>query len=122
MGQFYYQEDMSKGMSDNTNANTDGAYVTMEISGPYSDVISKLSSEEAATESLGPLLGDIETLLETVARINGGTRSAIANNLPSGTARDFDGEAVAETMQVLERYDLVVLEGNTWKLGPDYQD
>lgn len=92
--------------------------VSMELSGEYDDVLSKLQRAESSDPSLVPLVTDIETLLETVVRLDGGTRSAIAQGLPADVTADFDAQAVVDTLQVLERYDLVVLEGNTWKPGP----
>ncbi|QIO22065.1 hypothetical protein [Haloarcula sp. JP-L23] len=92
--------------------------VSMEISGSYEEVISKLETDTSGGVSLTPVLADFETLLETVVRIDGGTRSAIAEQLPADMNAAFDAEAVVDAMQVLERYDLVVLEGNTWKPGP----
>lgn len=105
-------------MNDDT-ADSDGdVTVSMELSGPYDEVLSKLQPAEAESESLVPLVADLETLLETVVRIDGGTRSVIAEQLPPETSADFDAEAVVDALQVLERYDLVVLDGNTWRPGP----
>lgn len=105
-------------MSDDEETDADSVSVSMEISGRYEDVVSKLKAEESRPDALVPLTADLEVLLETVQRMGGGTRSAIAEELPGDMAADYDAAAVVETMQVLERYDLVVLEGNTWKPGP----
>jgi len=107
-------------MTDATDDDT-AVTVSMELSGEYEDVLSKLKQVESSDPSLVPLAADLETLLETVVRINGGTRSAIAEQLPAETTVDFDPEAVVDTLQVLERYGLVVLEGNTWKPGPQLE-
>jgi len=96
----------------------DDVTVSMELSGQYDDVIAKLKPAESSDPSLVPLVTDMEALLETVVRIDGGTRSAIADAVPADTTADFDPEAVVDALQLLERYDLVVLEGNTWKPGP----
>jgi len=109
-------------MNDDRNTDSNAVSVSMEISGPYSEVVSKLQSDETGVASLEPLTTDMEAVLATVHRIDGGTRSAIAENLPADTSVEFDAQAVVETMQVLERYDLVVLEGNTWKPGPKLQE
>lgn len=101
-----------------TDETDDTVTVSMELSGAYDDVLGKLQPAESSDESLLPLLADLETLLETVVRIDGGTRSVIAEQLPPETHADLDAAAVVETLQVLERYDLVVLEGNTWNPGP----
>ena len=104
-------------MTDDADEDTD-VTVSMEITGEYDEVLSKLQQAESSDPSLVPLVTDVETLLETVVRLDGGTRSAIAQALPADVTADFDAQAVVDTLQVLERYDLVVLEGNTWKPGP----
>jgi len=104
-------------MSDGIDEDGD-VTVSMELSGPYDEVLSKLQPAEAAEESLVPLVADMETLLETVVSIDGGTRSVIADALPADTAAEFDPGAVVDALQLLERYDLVVLDGNTWRPGP----
>lgn len=105
-------------MTDGTDDGNDEVTVSMELSGPYDEVLSKLQPAEKGGDSLVPLVADLETLLETVVRIDGGTRSVIAEQLPPETTADFDAEAVVDALQVLERYDLVVLDGNTWRPGP----
>ncbi len=96
--------------------------VSMEITGEYGDVVAKLRMDESTPALVEPLRHDIDVLLETVERIGGGTRRVIAAELPSDTSVPYDPQAVVETLQVLERYDLVVLDGNTWKPGPDSGD
>lgn len=105
-------------MSEGDESNGDSVTVSMEIAGDYDEVMSKLAAEESGRTSLVPLVEDLEILLETIVRIDGGTRSAIAQQLPGDMTVSFDAQAVVDTLQVLERYDLVVLEGNTWKPGP----
>ena len=104
-------------MSDGIDEDGD-VTVSMELSGPYDEVLAKLQPADAAEGSLVPLAADMEILLETVVSIDGGTRSVIADALPADTAADFDAEAVVDALQLLERYDLVVLDGNTWRPGP----
>jgi hypothetical protein len=107
-------------MDDDSNSEDDVA-VSMEITGTYDEVLSKLVVTEDDHEALRPLLHDVELVLETLDRMGEGTRSAVAKNLPGEMTVDYDAEAVVELLQVLKRYDLVVLDGNTWKpdLGPD---
>lgn len=105
-------------MSQDTDETGDGVTVSVEIDGEYDEVISKLRSSEAESGDLGPLIGDVSTVLETIVRIDGGTRSAVADELPEGMAVTYDAEAVVGLLAVLERYDLITLEGNTWKPGP----
>ena len=118
MGMFLSHWFHLSGMADNDEEDTGDVSVSMQIEGPYNDVVSKLKAEETTQDALAPLLNDVEILLETVERTGGGTRSAISEQLPAEMTADYDAAAVVETMQVLERYDLVVLEGNTWKPGP----
>lgn len=105
-------------MTDTTPEDDGRVTVSMELTGSYADIISKLDSPESANDDLSTVTADLSTLLETVVQMGGGTRSAIAQELPSDTELSDDAQAVVEALQVLERYDLVVLEGNTWKPGP----
>jgi hypothetical protein len=105
-------------MTDGADDDSDDVTVSMELSGPYDEVLGKLQPADASSDSLVPLVADMETLLETVQRIDGGTRSVIAEALPADTAAEFDAGAVVDALQLLERYDLVVLDGNTWRPGP----
>jgi hypothetical protein len=101
------------------DSDSDDVSVTMEITGTYDEVLSKLHAEEESRPGIEPLMEDIDILLETLDRMEEGTRSAIANKLPEQMTVDYDAEAVVDLLQVLKRYDLVVLEGNTWKPGPE---
>lgn len=105
-------------MDEDTETGDDSVSVSLEITGNYDEVMDRLQSPSDGTPRLEPLLTDVDTLLETIVQMDGGTRSAIADRLPETMAASFDAQAVVDTLQVLERYDLVVLEGNTWKPGP----
>ena len=87
----------------------------MELSGPYEDVIEKLGSETDQNDSNYPLLRDVEEVLETVERLQAGTRSTIAAELPAEMTVDYDAESLVDLLQVLKRYGLLELDGNTWK-------
>lgn len=108
-------------MGDEKADNPDIVTISVEISGEYGDVISKLRDEDDTDDSLSPLISDIESLLQTIDRSGGGTRSAIADRLSSETACSLDAEAVVDICRVLERYGFVVLEDNTWKPGPNLE-
>ncbi|WP_411716113.1 hypothetical protein [Natronomonas sp.] len=90
----------------------------MEITGGYDDVVEKLQPAAGERASLGPVMADFSLLLETVLHLDGGTRSAIVDHLPPEMHHTYDAEAIVDALQVLARYDLVVLEGNTWTPGP----
>ncbi|WP_136716575.1 hypothetical protein [Halorientalis salina] len=109
-------------MTEKTEPDEDTVAVSMEISGKYDDVIAKLQSGGSRRPGIEPFVDDLAVLLDTVVEMGGGTRSAIAQQLPSDMAASYDAQAVVDTLQVLERYDLVVLEGNTWKPGPKLEE
>lgn len=99
----------------------ESATINVEISGDYDTVVSKLQTGGNERSDLQPLLDDVGQLLETVDQLNGGTRSAIADRISEETTESLDAQAVVEILQVLQRYDLVTLEGNTWNPGPALQ-
>lgn len=105
-------------MSENQDDEEETVAVSLEITGSYDDVMDRLQSPAKGSSSIKPLLRDLEILLDTIVQMDGGTRSAIAEQLPDEMTVTFDAQAVVDTLQVLERYDLVILEGNTWKPGP----
>lgn len=91
--------------------------VLMEISGGYDDVMTKLQASARGRGAIDRFVQDINVLLDTVVDLRGGTRSAIANELPAEMNLRYDAEMVVKTLQVLEGYGLVELEGNTWMPG-----
>ena len=91
--------------------------VLMEISGGYDDVMTKLHASARGRGAIDRFVQDINVLLDTVIDLRGGTRSAIANELPAEMNLRYDAEMVVKTLQVLEGYGLVQLEGNTWMPG-----
>jgi len=109
-------------MGDDPDTDGEDVSVSVEITGDYDEVVPKLRSPEGRSDVAEPVTADLTILLETIADLNGGTRSAIAERLPDEMAVEYDAEAVVEALQVLERYDLVVLEDNTWKPGPELRD
>jgi len=109
-------------MSEDADTDGEDVSVSVEITGNYDDVVPKLQSPEGRSGVAEPVTADLTVLLETVVDLDGGTRSAIAERLPDEMAVEYDAEAVVEALQVLERYDLVVLEDNTWKPGPELRD
>jgi hypothetical protein len=102
-------------MEDSSDTESGQVDVSMEITGAYEDVLSKLTFEERRDESIEPFCRDVEILLDTLEHMGEGTRSTIAERLPEEMTVEYDAEAVVDLLQVLKRYELVVLEGNTWK-------
>lgn len=109
-------------MDEENKDGVDRVEVSMNINGEYNDVLSKLQPETSGKGEIAPIFDDTEILLETIVQMGGGTRSAIAQQLPAEMNVTFDAEAVVDTLRVLERYGLVTLEGNTWKSGPKLQE
>ena len=104
-------------MTDSEEVTSDSVTVTMELNGEYDAVVSKIASAGSGREELQAVMADFERLLETLDAIDGGTKSVIVENLPGDMAVEYDSDAVVNAMQVLERYDLVTLDGNTWKIA-----
>ena len=96
---------------------SDSVSISEGLNSHYRDVVGELASAGGEREELRTVIGDFERLLDTVDVIDGGTKSVIVENLPGDMAVDYEGDAVVNAMQVLERYDLVTLDGNTWKLA-----
>ncbi|WP_256290292.1 hypothetical protein [Halobellus inordinatus] len=105
-------------MTDPESTDNNSIHVSMELSGPYQDVIEKLGPKTDRNDSIYPLLRDAEEVLETVERLQAGTRSTIAAELPAEMTVDYDAESLVDLLQVLKRYGLLELDGNTWKI-PD---
>lgn len=105
-------------MDDPEDKNGESVDIIVEITGKYGDVVSKLRTPAPEPEKLAAVTSDLSILLDTVIQHNGGTRSAIADQFPPDMDHTYDAEAVVDALQVLEQYDLVILDGNTWYPGP----
>ncbi|MFB6105579.1 MAG: hypothetical protein ABEJ70_01270 [Halobacteriaceae archaeon] len=106
-------------MSESESESERNVDIAVELSGDYDEVVGILRGEEGpAYPALSRVVEDFTAILETVERLDGATRSQVAENLPESVSVDFDGEGVVTVLQVLQRYDLVSLEGNTWSPGP----
>lgn len=102
----------------NKNKRGKNVTVSLQLEGRYDDVMSKLSAEEKGGTNVEPFLTDLRAVLDTVERTGGGTRSVLVENLPRDMAVTYDAEDLVNLLTVLQAYDLVSLEGNTWKPGP----
>lgn len=91
--------------------------VTMELSGEYDDVVSRIAVDERNQSELKAVMQDFERLLDTLTAIDGGTKSVVVENLPGEMAAEYDSDTVVYALQTLERYGLVTLDGNTWKVA-----
>jgi len=103
-----------------SNEETEGNAVsaTVELTGEYEEIASILGERPDSLAELNPVTDDMEAVLEIVDRTGGATKSRIAEELPSDVTADLDTEAVIHVLRVLELYDLVTLDGNTWRPGP----
>ncbi|MHB9287077.1 hypothetical protein ACKVMT_08560 [Halobacteriales archaeon Cl-PHB] len=89
----------------------------MELSGKYDSIVDKLARYEGEREDLRPLTADFERLIDTIDALDGGTKSVILENLPAEMAVTYDSDSVVSALHVLQHYDLVTLDGNTWKVA-----
>lgn len=90
----------------------------MELTGSYGQFMNKLHASTRRTGMVETMADDMDRLLKTVVAVDGGTKSVIADALPEEMATTYNADAVVEVLKVLQRYDLVELEGNTWNPGP----
>lgn len=104
-------------MSDDTESSEE-IRTTVEIEGRYEQIADLLGSNESEYAQLGAVEDDMVSVLRIVTRTGGATKSRIAEELPSDVAADLDSDAVIHVLRVLELYDLVELDGNTWRPGP----
>jgi|AntDeeMinimDraft_4_1070355.scaffolds.fasta_scaffold06308_4 hypothetical protein len=77
--------------------------ISIELSGKYDQEMSKLSSSPHPNPAVEAMTDDCVVLLETIDRIDGGTKSAVASALPDDTTVSYDANAVVEALQVLAR-------------------
>lgn len=97
---------------------TSSVTTTVELSGTHDDVVDILGVDGTEYPELSVVTEDMAAVLDIVARTGGATKSRIADELPPGVTADLDAEAVIHVLRVLELYDLVRLDGNTWRPGP----
>jgi hypothetical protein len=96
----------------------DGVRATVELAGDYDEIAAILGGRAGPAADLDPVLSDLTTVLEIVQRTDGATKSRLAEELPNDLAVDLDADSVIHALRVLELYDLIELDGNTWQPGP----
>ena len=104
-------------MSDDSET-PDSVSATVELVGEYEEIATILGRSPGAMDELDPVTDDMEAVLEIVGRTGGATKSRIADELPGDVTADFDADTVIHVLRVLELYELVRLDGNTWRPGP----
>jgi hypothetical protein len=109
---------MQDGDKVDEEAANDGVHVSVELSGSYDAVTNKLVATESSDFLPKRFSRDIQVILETVVRIDGGTRSRITEALSQEMNVEYESELLVELLQVLDAYESVELGGNTWNPGP----
>lgn len=93
---------------------TENIQTKIELEGKYDELIDIITKDESNLDNLDDIIDDFTNILRTVETIDGGTRSTIAESADVG----YDAETTATVLGILQRYDLVLLEENTWYPGP----
>lgn len=91
---------------------------TVELSGEYEEIVDIISTDESEHPKLTDITEDMGVVLDVITRTGGATKSQIPDEAPSNATVAFDGSSVIHVLRVLELYDLVHLDGNTWRSGP----
>lgn len=99
--------------------NREDVETTVELTGNYEQVSELLGNSGDSGGRFEPIVGDLETVLETLIEAEGATKSRLAEELPATMAADLDGESVIYVLRLLELYDMVTLDENTWRPGRD---
>jgi hypothetical protein len=104
---------MSNEESDHNTVET-----TVKLTGRYEN-IAQIIGESANVESkTRPVADDLAVILDIVDRTGGATKSQIAEEASGDVTADIDGDSVIHALRLLALYDLVTLDGNTWRPGP----
>ncbi|WP_436908619.1 hypothetical protein [Halosimplex marinum] len=91
---------------------------TVELVGEFDDIEEILGRSDSGVDELEPVTADLVALLEIVDRTGGATKSQIAEAAAGEVAAEFDADSVIHALRLLAQYDLVALDGNTWRPGP----
>lgn len=90
---------------------------TVELTGNYEQISELIGKSDEDGHEFGEIVGDMETVIETLIETEGATKSRLVEELPATMAADLDGESVIHVLRVLELYDMVTLDENTWRPG-----
>lgn len=104
-------------MSDDTD-DADSVTATVELTGDYDQISTILAVDETAYPALSTVADDMGAVLDIVTRTGGATKSRIADELTGEVTAELDADTVIHVLRVLEVYQLVRLDGNTWRPGP----
>jgi len=103
---------------DDESESTDSVTTTVELSGEYEQVAEILAMDGTEYPELSVVVEDMGAVMDIVTRTGGATKSQIASELPPGIIADLSVDHVIHVLRVLELYDVVELDGNTWRPGP----
>lgn len=87
----------------------------VELTGSYERIAEIISENGSEKREFTDIFEDFKAILATIDRLEGGTRSRIASELPESTSIDIDGENVIDILRVLELYGIVELDQYTWR-------
>jgi hypothetical protein len=90
---------------------------TVELTGNYQQISELIGDSGADDRGFQQVVGDLETVLETLIETEGATKSRLVEELPATMEADLDGESVIHVLRLLELYDMVTLDENTWRPG-----
>lgn len=102
-------------MGKNDSKNHNSVNINVELTGEYDEVVDIISQDKNTHGEMNQIVSDFATIVETIEQLDGGTRSRIAESLPESFSLDLTGEELVGILRVLEYYDLVHLDQNTWK-------
>lgn len=105
-------------MDESSNTDDGSVSTTVELSGTYEQIEKILGQDRQRGLEMGSVVDDMNAVLDIVRRTDGATKSKIAADLPASTTAEFDADSVIHVLRVLEVYELVTLDGNTWRVGP----
>lgn len=90
---------------------------TVELSGNYRQIAEILGQNRNKWREYEAIIEDMAAVLEIVERTGGATKSQIVDELPTETNVALATESVIHLLRVLELYEFVHLDGNTWRPG-----
>lgn len=109
-------------MADKTGELDETVDVSVELSGKYREVMEIVGKDVTKYDALSDIPEDFEVVLDTIGRLNGGTKSQIESELPGTLSVELTVEELVPVLRVLETYGLVTLDGNTWKRSADLDE
>ncbi len=98
--------------------NHNAVETTVKLTGRYENIAQILGESANVESKTRPVADDLAVILDIVDRTGGATKSQIAEEASGDVTADIDGDSVIHALRLLALYDLVTLDGNTWRPGP----